>query len=92
MKRKKYSKDFKIGAINQVLQENKNISKVAKELGIIPTMLSRWIYEYKDNGEAAFTGNENKITNKEFQLEIMKKKLKELELENEILKKFQTFL
>lgn len=49
MGRKQYSKDFKIGAINQVLQEGKNLWKVAKELSIIPTMLSRWIYEYKNN-------------------------------------------
>ena len=36
MGRKQYSKDFRVGAINQVLQEGKSISKVAKNLGIIP--------------------------------------------------------
>ena len=37
MKRKSYPQNFKLGAINQV-KAGKNISK---ELGIIPTMLSR---------------------------------------------------
>jgi transposase-like protein len=40
MKRKQYSKDFKIGAVNQVLQEEKSVSEVAKSLNILPTMLS----------------------------------------------------
>lgn len=40
MGRKEYSKDFKIGAINQVLQEGKSISNVARDLGIIPSILS----------------------------------------------------
>jgi transposase len=91
MKRKQYSKDFKIGAVNQVLQEEKSVSEVAKSLNILPTMLSRWIYEYKNNGDAAFNGNGKKIVNKDFQLEVMKKKIAELEKENEILKKFQAF-
>ena len=40
---------------------------------------------------AAFNGNGKKIVNKDFQLEVMKKKIAELEKENEILKKFQAF-
>lgn len=92
MSRKTYTKDFKLGAVNQVIQEGKKVSVIAKELGIIPTMLSRWIYEYKENGEAAFSGNGRKIANSDFEKEILKKKVKELELENEILKKFHAFL
>ncbi|WP_372714783.1 transposase [Ilyobacter sp.] len=61
MKRRQYSKDFKIGAINQVLQEEKPVSKVAKSLNILPTILNRWVYEYKNNGEVAFYGNGKKF-------------------------------
>lgn len=92
MSRKQYSRDFKIGAVRQVIDEEKSVSNVAKELGIISTMLSRWIYEYKNNGEAAFSGNGNRIENTQFQIDIMRKKIEELELENKILKKFQAFL
>ena len=53
MRRKSYPKTFKLGAISQV-KSGKSISKVSKELGIIPTMLSRWIYEYRELGEKAF--------------------------------------
>lgn len=68
------------------------ISHVAKELGIIPTTLSCWIYEYETNGEQVFSGNGNMIHNKEFDIFRLQKKNKELEMEREILKKFQAFL
>ncbi len=76
MKRKHYSKVFKIGAVNQVIQEEKTVSSVARSLNILPTMLSRWIYEYKINGDSAFNGNGKRTINKDFELEVMKKKLR----------------
>ena len=91
MTRNKYSRDFKIGAVKQVIEEKKILSKVSKELRITPTMLSKWVYEFKEFGDSAFTGNGNKIKSKDFEAELLKRKLKESEEENEILKKFLTF-
>ena len=91
MTRNKYSRDFKIGAVKQVIEEKKILSKVSKELRITPTMLSKWIYEFKELGDSAFTGNCNKIKSKDFEVELLKRKLKESEEENEILKKFLAF-
>ena len=91
MRRKSYPKAFKLGAINQV-KSGKSISKVSKELGIIPTMLSRWIYEYRELGEKAFSGNGNKIQNKDYEIEKLKKEIEELKKDNEILKKFHASL
>ena len=54
-------------------------------------MLSKWIYEFKVLGDSAFTGNGNKIKSKDFEVELLKRKLKESEEENEILKKFLAF-
>ena len=92
MERKIYGKEFKINVVNQVLQEGKSISKLSKELKILDTMISRWIYEYKNYGKKAFTGNGKIIKNKEFEIRKLKQQVKELEMENEILKKYQTFL
>ena len=91
MTRNKYSRDFKIGAVKQVIEEKKILSKVSKELRITPTMLSKWVYEFKEFGDSAFTGNGNKIKSKDFEVELLKRKLKESEEKNEILKKFLTF-
>lgn len=92
MERNIYSKEFKINVVNQVLQEGKSISKLSKELKILDTMISRWIYEYKNYGERAFTGNGKVIKNKDFEIKKLKQQVKELEMENEIIKKYQTFL
>ena len=74
-----------------MIEEKKILSKVSKELRITPTMLSKWVYEFKEFGDSAFTGNGNKIKSKDFEVELLKRKLKESEEENEILKKFLTF-
>ncbi|WP_173191519.1 hypothetical protein [Paenibacillus alginolyticus] len=64
---------------------------MAKSLGIIPTMLSRWVYEYEQHGDKAFIGNGVSVPNTELEIQRLQKRLEELELENEILKKFQEY-
>ena len=90
-KRRKFDKSFKTAAVLQVLEEGKQVSAVAKALGILPTMLSRWVYEYRTHGEQAFTGNGIPIRNTELELKRLEKHNEELQRENEILKKFQAF-
>ena len=56
--RKKYSKEFKIDAINLVQEQGYSCSEAAKSLDIPYDLLNRWIRESKklDNNEA-FRGN-----------------------------------
>jgi transposase len=91
LKRKKYHKTFKVEAVLQVLEQGKKVSPVAKSLGILPTMLSRWVYEYEQHGDKAFTGNGISLHNEELETQRLQKRLEELEMENEILKKFQEY-
>ena len=44
--RRKYSKEFKLEAIGRVLQEEKSLSDVARELGIATALLSKWKTDY----------------------------------------------
>ncbi|MDR2878577.1 MAG: hypothetical protein LBV03_01505 [Fusobacteriales bacterium] len=46
----------------------------------------------KELGEKAFSGNGNKIQNKDYEIEKLKKEIEELKKDNEILKKFHAFL
>lgn len=91
-KRKVYSRRYKLQAVKQVIEEGKKLGQVAKDLGIIETMLSRWIREYKDNGAAAFSGQGKPIMNKDFEISRLSKRVSQLEQENEILKKYEAFL
>jgi transposase-like protein len=43
--RKKYSKEFKLDAVSLVVEQNYSQSEAAKNLGINPNLLGRWIRE-----------------------------------------------
>ena len=93
MGRKIYNKSFKVLAVKMILEDNQKVSKAAKELGISASMLARWVYEYETYGEEkSFPGNGNEIVNKDFEIKKLNKKINNLRMENEILKKFQAFL
>lgn len=91
-RRKVYVKRYKLQAVKQVVDEGRRPSQVAKDLGIIETMLSRWIREYKQNGDTAFSGHGNAVINKDYEIIKLSKRVKQLELGNEILKKYEAFL
>ena len=45
--RKKFTKEFKVGAVEQVLINKKGIPEVSQALEIKETNLRRWISEYQ---------------------------------------------
>jgi len=56
--RKKYSKEFKIDAINLVQEQGYSCSEAAKSLDIPYDLLNRWIRESKKSDKnEAFRGN-----------------------------------
>ena len=52
----------------------------------------RWLREYDKYGKEAFKGFGNVRVDNEYKIKLLEKKNKQLEQENEILKKFQVFL
>lgn len=65
---------------------------LAKELGIKDSTIRRWAQEYEEMGDAAFPGNGAPKVNKDYEIVKLKKKVEELERENELLKNFRAFL
>ena len=85
--KKYYSKEYKLKAVS-LCDQRDNVSSVAIELGLRPDMLSRWKREYSQSQTKAFIGGGNsKKKNEPNELSILKKKLREAELERDILKK-----
>lgn len=85
--KKYYSKEYKLKAV-ALSEQRESIRIVAIELGIRPDLLSRWKKEYSQKQDKAFIGGGNakkKIETNE--LSILRKKLREVELERDILKK-----
>jgi transposase len=84
--RKQYTKEFKHGAVRLVTDQGRSISDAASSLGIPAWSLSRWVRAAKDEGQDAFRGNGNR-TNQEQEIIELRRRVKQLEEEKEILKK-----
>ena len=89
-KRKKYSKEFKLDAIALVIEQNYSQSEAARNLGINPNMLGRWIKEADNEDGQAFRGN-GKLTPEQEEIRQLKAQVKRLEMEREVLKKATVF-
>jgi transposase len=85
--RKTYDKAFKHMAV-ELLKSGKSSSEIGRELGLGHDTARKWKYQLESRGELSFPGKGNKSLSKE-ELEIveLKKKLRDAELERDILKK-----
>jgi len=86
MARKSFDKDFKLEAVNLVVNQKRPVTAVAKELGIHENTLYKWISQASDRKEDAFPGSGN-LSPEEAEMRRLKRKIADLEEENEILKK-----
>jgi|PlaIllAssembly_1097288.scaffolds.fasta_scaffold313899_2 transposase len=84
--RRRYTKEFKIEAIELVKSRPGRVSEVAENLGIHPMMLYRWIREYSDEPQYAFPG-QGKLKLPDEELSRLLKENKDLKEERDILKK-----
>lgn len=91
-RRKRYDRQFKISAAKVVLSGEMTVRDLSEELGIKDSTLRRWACEYDETGEAAFPGNGSPKINKDYEIVKLRKKVEELERENEMLKNFRAFL
>jgi transposase len=89
-KRKKYSKEFKLDAIALVKEQGYNQAEAARNLGLNPNMLGRWIKESESDDGQAFRGN-GKLTPEQFELRQLREENKCLKMERDILKKATVF-
>lgn len=79
-----YTKEFKLSVVYKMMSKEFKTSDICKEYGIPRQTAHRWLKEFKEGGESAFDGKG--VTPGE-DLNKLKKQLKDLEMENEILKK-----
>ena len=85
--RKIYDKAFKEKAV-QLSYDRANISELARELGITAPQLYKWRKEFEEFGEGSFSGKGKlKLTPEQEKIYELEKRLKDAELERDILKK-----
>ena len=86
--RRKFSEEFKEQAARLVLDEGKSMAAVARELDLVPTALREWV----ERARADRTGGKTGLTTAEREeLSRLRKQVRILEEEREILKKAAAF-
>jgi transposase len=89
-KRKTYTKQFKIDAVRLITEQEYKTSEAARNLGIHPGVLRRWKGQLESGGADALPGKGH-MTPEKAELHWLRKKVKQLEMEREILKKAAAF-
>jgi transposase len=89
-KRRKYSKQFKIDALNLVIEQGYSVSEAARNLGIHPGVLRRWKSQLEAEGNEAFPGK-GRMSAENEELKKLRKEVKRLRMERDILKKATAF-
>lgn len=88
VKRRKYSKQFKLDAITAYEAGEKSMAQMERELGIADGLLRRWRMELRkaSDHEEIFPGNGN-LPDSEARIRQLERENAELRQEKEILKK-----
>ena len=86
--RRKFSKEQKLEIVHQSMDTGVNLEELAGHYKVHVNTLYKWRGEYMKHQEASFPGHGNKTMSAEEQeIARLKKQLKEVELEKDILKK-----
>lgn len=83
--KRKFDDSFKKMAV-ELSTFKDSVSEAAQELEISPNLISRWRHDPKYNGGGILPDNP-KLSPEEQEIRILRKKLKDAELERDILKK-----
>lgn len=87
-KRRKFSPEFKRGAVEQTRQAGVTCAQVARELGIRDNLLTRWKREVEAQGQVAFAGTG---TPRDEELATLKRELARVKKERDFLREAATF-
>ena len=83
MSKKRYEENFKKQVVNIYNQGNHTYRSLSDEYGIAPSTMRQWVIRY--NNTQSFNVDDNRSTEEKSRIEL-EKRLKQLEMENDILK------
>ncbi len=84
--RRKHSREFKLEAVKQVVENGRSVSEVADSLGVNRNMLTRWKSQLEAEGAIAFPGH-GKQSEAEEEIRRLRRELAITRQEREILRK-----
>jgi transposase len=84
-----FTKEEKIAAVKLTMEGGRNVTSVANEYGVHPNTIWKWREQYKTNPSGAFIAESD--SSDEAELRRMKRRIAELEAENDFLKKVSAY-
>jgi transposase len=86
--RRKFTPEFKAGAVALVLDQDKSIAEVARDLDLTASALTEWVARARADRTKGKTGL---TTEERAELARLRKEVRELKMERDILKKAAVF-
>ena len=86
--RRSFTEEFKASAVRLVLDEGKTVGQVARDLDLTPWALGGWVNQARADRTKGRTGL---TTAEREELSQLRKKVRELQIERDILKKAAAF-
>src|SRR5712692_7878809 len=87
--RRRFSDDFKAGAVRLVLEEGKSVAQVSKHLDLTASALGKWVEQARADQGKSKRGT--LTTDEKEELARLRKENRELRMERELLKKWAAF-
>ena len=87
--RRSFTEEFKAGAVRLVLEEGKTVAQVARDLDLTATSFRKWVEQARANRGRGKSGV--LTTPEREELSNLRKRVRELSMERDILKKAAAF-
>lgn len=84
--RKRYNLEFKKETVKYIQERSKSVPQIAEEMGIPAGTLHKWLAKYREFPNEPFVGSGN-LRESDKELKEQADRIRDLEEENEILKK-----
>ncbi len=91
-KRRRFTTEFKLEAINLVLEHSRKVTEVSATLGIGKSTLQTWLRQYRLEQQGITPEKGKALTEEQREIQRLKKENQRLKLERDILKKASALL
>lgn len=86
MERRKFTREYKLGAVKLIKDRGVSYAQAADDLGVHPTQLREWVKKFADDPQHAFPG-QGQMKPEQQEITRLRREVAKLKAERDILKK-----
>lgn len=90
--RNRYSTEFKLEVIALVTEQSYSIRQAAEAMGVGKSTLDKWVRQYRQEKQGLTPQGSKALTAEQQEIQQLKRRIKQLELEKDILKQASILL